>query len=378
MDMRSVILVGSGWHPPLFRAEANSLAGPIETLHPRMVFATVEGSSMALLTKSSLVESALHSSCRLWAPSGITSKELAGKIGEWADKFLPNGKFSVRARKFGSGIAGISRRDIEVDSGAIIASSTKTVDLLEPEFEVIVIIAGKADSPSHPDPFCQNDDLIVWGIKENEISGPYSSISPTERPFFKPITLDPRLARLMVNLSYSGGNFPKVIVDPFCGTGGIAIEAHKIGLEVLASDLDEEMVEGTRKNLNRGEGLGKFTVCRNHADSVHEKWGMIPGCAFVFDPPYGRNTRISDDSLHVILGALNSATQMRASSVCMMLPVSSELIGDHIPSDLAVFDKEWKDVIADFHSNGWDVNFHHVVRVHKSLSRMVLVCNPSD
>ena len=78
-----------------------------------------------------------------------------------AEKFLPNGKFAVRARKFGSGIEGLSRRDVEIESGAIISSSSKTVDLLDPEFEVVVIMAGIADSPSHPDPFFQKDELIA-------------------------------------------------------------------------------------------------------------------------------------------------------------------------------------------------------------------------
>ena len=376
--MRDLILVGSGWHSPLFRAEANSLVGSLETLHPRMVFATVDESSMDLLTKSSLVESALHSSCRLWAASGISSMELAEKIGDWADKFLPNGKFAVRARKFGSGIEGLSRRDVEIESGAIISSSSKTVDLLDPEFEVVVIMAGIADSPSHPDPFFQKDELIVWGIKENIISGPYNSISPTERPFFKPVTLDPRLARLMVTLSYNSGHRPKAIIDPFCGTGGIAIEAQKIGLEVLASDLDKEMVEGTRRNLAWVEGGGNSTVCQHSADSIYEKWGQIPGCAFVFDPPYGRNARASEDSFEIIMGALNSASQMIASSVCMMLPTSPEFLDGNSSSDLEVVGREWGEVSAAFLSNGWAVSSRHIVRVHKSLSRMLLVCNPSD
>ncbi|GIQ99269.1 MAG: hypothetical protein CM15mP6_2860 [Methanobacteriota archaeon] len=76
-----------------------------------------------------------------------------------------------------------------------------------------------------------------FGVEDGKFTGTYNGISPTDRPFFKPVTLDPRLARLMVSLSFSGGP-PSMIVDPFCGTGGIAIEASLLGLEVLASDLD--------------------------------------------------------------------------------------------------------------------------------------------
>ena len=182
----------------------------------------------------------------------------------------------------------------------------------------------------------------------------------------------------MVTLSYNSGHRPKVIIDPFCGTGGIAIEAQKIGLEVLASDLDKEMVEGTRRNLAWVEGGGNSTVCQHSADSIYDKWGQIPGCAFVFDPPYGRNARASEDSFEIIMGALYSASQMIASSVCMMLPTSPEFLDGNSSSDLEVVGREWDEVSAAFLSNGWAVSSRHIVRVHKSLSRMLLVCNPSD
>ena len=35
--MGRIVLVGNGWHPPLFRAEVNALAGHSEIFHPRIV-----------------------------------------------------------------------------------------------------------------------------------------------------------------------------------------------------------------------------------------------------------------------------------------------------------------------------------------------------
>ena len=35
--MSGLILVGSGWHPFLFRAEINALVGTVDILHPRVV-----------------------------------------------------------------------------------------------------------------------------------------------------------------------------------------------------------------------------------------------------------------------------------------------------------------------------------------------------
>jgi tRNA (guanine10-N2)-dimethyltransferase len=39
------------------------------------------------------------------------------------------------------------------------------------------------------------------------------------------------------------------VLDPFCGTGGILIEAGLCGCGVAGTDVKEEMVKGTRKNL---------------------------------------------------------------------------------------------------------------------------------
>ena len=77
----------------------------------------------------------------------------------------------------------------------------------------------------------------------------FSGRSPTERPFFKPVSLEPRQARLLISLSNVKGRELKAIIDPFCGTGGIAIEGCLQDIEVLASDLDSRMVEGTISNL---------------------------------------------------------------------------------------------------------------------------------
>ena len=59
------------------------------------------------------------------------------------------------------------------------------------------------------------------------------------------------------------------MVDPFCGTGGIAIEAALQNIRALASDLDSRMVEGTKENL---KWLGKECVVKKngmHLTSRH-------------------------------------------------------------------------------------------------------------
>ncbi len=376
--MRSLMLIGSGWHPPLFREEARALLGPIETLHPRIAFVTQSDSVLTRLSGASLVDDALHSTSRLWRYDQVlTARELAAHVAEWAESFLPTGTFAVRARRLGTGVDGLSRRELESEAGALISSETRAVDLESPDNEVVVVLAGPEDASSHWDE-AHGGQLVVWGMRDEASTGSYTGTSPTERPFFKPVTLDPRLARLMVSLSHSGGA-PSVVVDPFCGTGGIAIEASMLGMEVLASDLDPEMVAGTLTNLQRAGGGGGYRVEECSADRIHETWGRRPACSFVFDPPYGRNAWTSDDGLEVLLGAFRSARQTSPDgTICTMLPTSPEALDGPLSEDLQVLGTTWgplKGVILD---SGWEVSLSVPVRVHRSLSRLVVVCHPAD
>ena len=378
MPTRSVVLLGSGWHPPLFREECRSIVGPIEVLHPRLTFVTQEYSILERISGASLVDEVLHTTSRLWVyEQDVSAQDISTCIDEWAQKFLPKGSFAVRARKLGTGVCDLSRREIESVVGAKITDQERPVDLESPDSEIVVVLAGPVDSSDYWDDAQQNP-LILWGIRDRSFPGTYVGISPTERPFFKPVTMDPRLARLMVSLSFCGAE-PSVVVDPFCGTGGISIEASMLGLRTLASDLDTRMVDGTRANLDWARGTGDFTVKRCSADAIHEAWGNIDGCSFVFDPPYGRNAWTSDDGLEVFLGAMSSAWKMSPNgTLCTMLPSNPDSLDGPVSDQLKVMGLDWGDLREKIAETGWEVRSATPVRVHKSLSRLVLLCHPSD
>ncbi len=377
MGTRSLALVGSGWHPPLFREESRALLGPIETLHPRLVFVTQSDSVLGRISGASLIDEVIESTSRLWVDDReISPSQIAGYVEEWAESFLPEGSFAVRARKLGQGVCDLSRREIESEVGARISDERKPVDLEDPDFEVVVVLAGPDDASGYWDDAQQNT-LILWGLRDLTFPGTYKGTSPTERPFFKPVTLDPRLARLMVSLAFSGGP-PSTIVDPFCGTGGIAIEGSLLGLDVLASDLDSRMVEGTSSNLDWARGSGSYSVERCSADSIHEIWGPLDGCSFVFDPPYGRNAWTSEDGLEVFLGALSSARKMsQGGTICTMLPSSPDSLEGPVSEKLQVMGMEWGTLKERIRETGWSVSMVSPVRVHKSLSRLVVLCHPA-
>ncbi len=105
---------------------------------------------------------------------------------------------------------------------------------------------------------------------------------PVNRPFRRPITMGSRTARIMIN-------FAKVksgrILDPFCGTGAILIEAGSVGLEPYGIDIKEDLIEGTKKNLKYFNIKGYPRI----GDSRDLK-KIFPGDYFdaiVTDLPYG-------------------------------------------------------------------------------------------
>ena len=65
MQVRSLAILGSGWHPPLFREEARALLGPIEVLHQRMAFFTQSDEVIGRISEASLIDEALNSTSRL-------------------------------------------------------------------------------------------------------------------------------------------------------------------------------------------------------------------------------------------------------------------------------------------------------------------------
>jgi tRNA G10 N-methylase Trm11 len=108
-----------------------------------------------------------------------------------------------------------------------------------------------------------------------------------ERDFAKPhkdprITLGPRIARMMINLSEMPQDGAKTashnyVLDPFCGLGTILIEALCCGHSVIGSDIRVDIVSKCRENLewySRRYGLSKdqsITTLISNASSLSSK-----------------------------------------------------------------------------------------------------------
>lgn len=233
-------------------------------------------------------------------------------------------------------------------------SKIKTIEL-----EKIIgnIILEKNDALkvklSYPDvSFCGiiSEDHFIFGRMENAVNKGFTLRKPSRRPFFHPSALLPKLARCMINLARAKPGV--TLLDPFCGTGSILIEAGLIGCRVLGSDVKQKMVRGSLRNL---EYFHIPQIDLFVADA--RKLPLSNFCCVSTDPPYSRSS--STFGLEVedlVLSFL--------SNVIDILPKGGH-VSISLPNDLKI--------VKIGESVGYMCIEAHLVREHKSLTREIAV-----
>lgn len=85
--------------------------------------------------------------------------------------------------------------------------------------------------------------------------------------------LPPKLAQIMLNLAKAGPDL--TVLDPFCGTGVVLMEAALMGARVEGSDIDQRMVDYTKANLDwlaKEYKLALGVEGLSCADATTHKW----------------------------------------------------------------------------------------------------------
>lgn len=181
--------------------------------------------------------------------------------------------FAVRVKRFHSEIDTVAT---ERKAGSLILGNCDNikVNLTKPKSLVRIV--------SFKDDFFVAIERIKLNKKHFEDSKPH------KRPFFYPGSMNPKLARCMVNLSRVKEG--QLVLDPFCGTGGILIEAGLIGCKVVGSDVYWKMKNGTSINLD----YYGITDYRTFNLDVRELKMYEKVDSVVTDPPYGISTSTGD------------------------------------------------------------------------------------
>ena len=189
---------------------------------------------------------------------------------------LPEGTFAVRGKRFEGMMRDVDSQGIIRKVGGIL-SRHNDVNLKHPDTVVRMQMCDKVHL------------YIEQRVTETDL---LEKRKVGERPFFSPISLHPKYARALINLT--GVKRGGTVLDPFCGTGGIVIEAAEMGMKAVASDFDEEMVIGCQENMEfYGLDLHDFEVL--DIGSIGDRFSGID--AVCTDPPYGRSTKTGGENI---------------------------------------------------------------------------------
>lgn len=246
--------------------------------------------------------------------------------------------YAVRSVRIGRAFKQLQRATLEREIGEIIGRKQPEarVDLGHPDITFLCVVSSQG--------------LLVGKLTHSRIPGLIASRRPRKRPVFHPSTMQPKLARCLVNLARPAEG--ALLLDPFCGVGGILLEAAAIGCRGIGADADPRMIRGARANLKhyRTEPFGLVVE-----DAT--KMSIRTVDSIVTDPPYGREASTHGRKLISLLREF--------------LPSAYETLSENghlcicCPSDVQL------PRIA--RAAGFKLVESHRVYVHRSLTRRILV-----
>ena len=392
--MEARIVVG-GWHPALHRMEVQTLleaAGiSSQVEHPRVLRVDSDNLDDNIVNRCSSITRWLLGGGRV---AHMDTEALLDTILAAPGPGPPESEdrqpsIAVRIENIDGGGVGISHSTLTLELGARLASMGWVFDLQAPDYELVVVCVGE-EQAQHPElEQLPREAHILWGLSQttDRTSVTWQERTGPMRPFFKPVSLDPRIARAMVNLAHPHTPDGRpALADPFCGTGGVLIEAALLGVHSYGLDLDEEMVEGTRRNLEwLGNEQDELAAVITEVDDALEFTLDEPVSAFAFDPPYGRNSWQSDDGRELLLGTLARCFEngTDAARLAMLLPWPAEHLnslraGQEVDiGTYLTYGTEWSEMRELITTCGWSVNHAVPIGIHGSLSRLLVVCTRS-
>ena len=204
--------------------------------------------SLDLLSQSAYLNTGLH--CLAEAP---TLDELVSQISMMS---FPAERFKLELLRVSA-----ARTEREPPVVQVVADAIQANPDLKDPLHHFLVVAG--------------EHSLWFGEILNE--NPHSYKLHDRKPCHMSSSLPSRLSRALVNLVYPTA---QSILDPFCGTGSLLLEAQALGLTAYGMDWNRNMVGMSRRNLEHFGYTGKVEHanaqdCTQTADAI------------VTDLPYG-------------------------------------------------------------------------------------------
>ena len=329
----------SGEHIELAKAEVEELLNQLSigkelTWQDRL--ARIEMSSNPvgfLLERAALVQ---HAGIILYESDSADSITQGISDDEWASQVTEQDEFSVKTLCMDDNNDMDLRLQIERELGAHIKAVTGAkVNLRSPFVQILVLIMPEG--------------ILICKSYASKLRALLRGREPGKKIFFHPSMMNSSLARVMCNLA--GVRSGDIVLDPFCGGGGILCEASHIGASVIGIDLSWKLLVGARRNLSE---IGmKYSLIQGDAQHLPIKSVN----RIVTDPPYGRASSTRGNIATKLVGALleNVDSVLQSKGECLCLSCDSEMKLSQIVRD-----------------TGLTVAHHISMKVHSGLIRDIV------
>ena len=256
---------------------------------------------------------------------------------DWKFFITEQGKFAVKTLSLDEEAHLNQRLQIEKDLGAHIRKVTGAkVDLRNPLVQILVLIGS--------------DRILICRSNWSKLRASLRKREPGKKAFFHPSMMNSTLARVMCNLA--GVKPSDLVLDPFCGAGGILCEASYIGSSVVGIDLNWRLLMGAKRNLS----------------IISENYSLIQGDVkeipigfvnrIVSDPPYGRTSSTRGSIAIKLVETLleKSHSILQSGGECMCLCSDSKM--------------NLSQIVVE---SGLNITRRLNIRVHSGLTREIVV-----
>ncbi len=261
------------------------------------------------------------------------------------------------------GSTGIDTARAERELGQVLVDRGFSVDLEAGSPVACRLLGGRLEQSDPPTDDGNGDtederlSVCALGWLAAESVRDFGSRAPTDKPFFQPGSMDPLLARAVANVA--GARAGNTILDPMCGTGGVLVEAGLVGADVIGTDAQRKMVDGSRENLAQ---FLEGTRSRRRASIAVA--GLSPAATRPgsHSRRRGRRGRLR----RTLRPPVEDRAPPPRGSGLRRARRSSPVA----PRAVVVADRSWTEAARDA---GWELESTFERRVHRSLTRYVMV-----
>ncbi|MEM4251073.1 MAG: THUMP domain-containing protein [Candidatus Bathyarchaeia archaeon] len=256
----------------------------------------------------------------------------------YSDYLKEGERFSVRVQRIFGSSRHLDRMELQSRIGNMILRSApgSRVDLRRPQKEFIGII--------------DNGRFLFGYLTARRMNSSLNRHRSMEDFTLHPSTMKPRLARCLVNLSRPRRG--EILLDPFCGVGGLLVEAVTVGCRVVGYDLDPRMVSKTIRNL-RKVGVEPEGVLVADARAIP--------CSTIrsisTDPPYGRGASTMGSNPYELV------REFLAETLSVLSPKGFLCLASPLDVGVQILGQDAGLIVVE----------SHVMRVHRGLVREIVV-----